>query len=72
MTTIEAKVDRELEIFRAECETAAQFLYGYLAIHEIASRNQRIFRLLDENALFWKTVERATGMNRMVDISLLH
>lgn len=56
MTTIEAEFDRELEIFRAECETPARFLYGYLAIHEIASRNQRIFRLLNENALFWNTV----------------
>ena len=29
----------ELEIFRTEAESAAQFLYGYLAIHETATRH---------------------------------
>lgn len=47
---------RQLEVFRTECEAAAQYFYGYLAIHELARRNRRVFDLLNRNALFWNTV----------------
>ena len=58
MTTEEVAFERELELFRQECEGAAQFFFGYLAVHEVAKRRESVFRLLNRNALFWNT---ATG-----------
>src|SRR5438093_6294764 len=59
MTNIEKEFDRELEVFRGECESAAQFFFGYLAIHEVAKRREVVFRLLNQNTLFWNTVAGA-------------
>jgi len=59
MTNNEREFERELELFRTECESAAQFFYGYLAIHEVAKRRKSVFRLLNENPLFWNTVSGA-------------
>jgi hypothetical protein len=60
MTPSAARIDdafaRELEIFRAEAESGAQFFYSYLAVHELAKRQRRVFRLLDHDALFWNTL----------------
>ena len=58
MTITEKAFERELELFRKECEGAAQFFFGYLAIHEVAKRREAVLRLLNRNAMFWNT---ATG-----------
>jgi AbiU2 len=58
MVTEETKFERELELFRKECEGAAQFFFGYLAIHEVAKRRAAVWELLNRNAMFWNT---ATG-----------
>ena len=55
MKSIEDEFSRELGIFRGGAESGAQFFYSYLAVHELAKRDRRLFRLLDENALFWNT-----------------
>jgi hypothetical protein len=54
--TPEQEFEAELEIFRTEAETAAKFFYSYLAMHEVAKRHKSVFRMFDENALFWNTV----------------
>src|SRR5438445_12877646 len=59
---------RQLEVFRTECEAAAQYFYGYLAIHALARRNRRVFDLLNRNALFWNTV--LSGMKTSTLITL--
>jgi hypothetical protein len=59
MTTEERNFERELELFRTECESAAQFFFGYLAIHEVAKRREAVHRLLNANALFWNTASGA-------------
>ncbi|MGD0498664.1 MAG: hypothetical protein ABSC23_09545 [Bryobacteraceae bacterium] len=60
MTPSTARTDdtfaRQLEIFRVEAESGAQFFYSYLAVHELAKRQRRVFRLLDRDALFWNTL----------------
>jgi hypothetical protein len=53
---VEDEFARELEIFRVEAESGAQFFYSYLAVHEVAKRRRRVFRLLDDDALFWNTL----------------
>ena len=58
MTTKETAFEQELELFRQECEGAAQFFFGYLAIHEVAKRRETVRQLLNRNAMFWNT---ATG-----------
>jgi hypothetical protein len=58
MMTEETRFEQELELFRNECESAAQFFFGYLAIHEVAKRRKSVFQLLNRNAMFWNT---ATG-----------
>jgi hypothetical protein len=47
--------EAELEILRTEAESAAQFLYAYLAIHEIAAQHSEIAKLLNIAPLFWNT-----------------
>jgi AbiU2 len=56
MTNVERQFESELDIFRIESETAAQFFYGYLAVHDVAKHHKRVFQMLDQNALFWNTV----------------
>jgi hypothetical protein len=55
-TTSEQQFARELEVFRTEAETASQFFYCYLAVHEVAKRHKRVFRMFNEHALFWNTI----------------
>ena len=47
--------EQELEIFRTEAESAAQFLYAYLSIHETAGKHASVHQLLNTAALFWNT-----------------
>jgi hypothetical protein len=51
----DAQFEHELEVFRTEAETAAQFLFGYLAIHAAAGAEKRIYSLLNTAPLFWNT-----------------
>jgi AbiU2 len=52
----DAQFQHDLEVFRTEAETAAQFFYGYLAIHAAAGAENSIYRLLNTASLFWNTV----------------
>ena len=54
--TPERQFARELEVFRTEAETAAQFFYTYLAMHEVAKRHKKVFRMFNEHPLFWNTL----------------
>jgi len=47
--------EKELEIFRTESESAAQYLYAYLSIHETAARRRSVHALLNTAPLFWNT-----------------
>ncbi len=58
MTAEETRFERELELFRQECESAAQFFFGYMAVHEVTRRRPLVWGLLNRNAMFWNT---ATG-----------
>jgi hypothetical protein len=52
----DAQFERELEVFRTEAETAAQFFYAYLAIPAAAGAANSVYRLLNTAPLFWKTI----------------
>lgn len=52
----EADFERELEVFRTEAETAAQFFYAYLDIHGCAGADKAVYRLLNTAPLFWNTI----------------
>ena len=54
--TVEEQFERELEIFRTEAETAAQFFYAFLAIHAATGAKRPVYRLLNTAPLFWNTV----------------
>jgi hypothetical protein len=45
----------ELEIFRIEANSAAQFLYSDLAVRVLASEHPRVFNRLNMAPLFWNT-----------------
>lgn len=47
--------EEELETFRTEAESAAQYLYAYLSIHETARRQKSVHALLNTAPLFWNT-----------------
>jgi hypothetical protein len=46
----------ELEVFRAEAESAIQFFYSYLSIHAVASKHKEVHQLLNIAPLFWNTM----------------
>lgn len=59
MTANEKAFERELEVFRKDCESAAQFFYGHMAINEVARRRQVVLAFLNRNAMFWNTTSGA-------------
>jgi hypothetical protein len=52
MTLQEDAFERELEVLRKDCESAAQFFYGYMAINEVGARHPQVLNCLNRNALF--------------------
>lgn len=55
VTSPEAQFEQELEVFRTEAESAAQFFYAYLTVHAVAGDNKAVYRLLNTAPLFWNT-----------------
>jgi hypothetical protein len=55
MTTPDAQFERELEIFRTEAESGAQFFYAYLTVHAVATDHKTVHNLLNQSPLFWNT-----------------
>lgn len=55
----EERFEHELEIFRRECDEAAQHLYAYLTMHAVAGDQQCVRRLYNSTPLFWLTALRA-------------
>jgi hypothetical protein len=53
---LDQQFEHELEVFRTESETAAQFFYAFLAIHASAGPDKSVHRLLNTAPLFWNTV----------------
>ena len=66
MNETELRFTQELEVFRTEAESAAQYFYGYLAVHELARRRKAVFDLLNENALFWNTAVSGLQVSAMI------
>jgi hypothetical protein len=52
----EADFERELEVFRTEAETAAQFFYAFLDINACLGADDAVYRLLNTAPLFWSTI----------------
>lgn len=55
MRSPEAEFEQELEVFRREAESAVQFFYAWLSVHQVASRNEEVKDLLNTAPLFWNT-----------------
>lgn len=55
MKTKEEKFERELEVFRTEVEFAIQFLYTFLTIKSVLSKNKQALKTVNITPLFWKT-----------------
>jgi hypothetical protein len=55
MATLDEHFERELEIFRTEAEACAQFLFAFLAVHDVAYRKKAVHKLLNRAPLFWNT-----------------
>jgi HEPN superfamily AbiU2-like protein len=53
--TPEAEFERELDIFRAESESAIQFFYSWQAVNAVASTDKSVRRALNRTPLFWNT-----------------
>jgi len=45
----------ELEAFRVDSESAAQFFYTFQTIHYMASQDQRLLTRMNWNPMFWNT-----------------
>jgi hypothetical protein len=55
LSDAEAQFERELEVFRTEVESAAQFFYAFLAVHAAAGARPKVLHLLRLAPLFWNT-----------------
>ena len=78
MSTLDARFARELEIFRTEAEQCAQFLFAFLAVHDVAYRRTAVQELLNRAPLFWNTCLGALqtsafiALGRVFDSDSLH
>jgi signal transduction histidine kinase len=52
----ESAFSEELEVFRHEAESAVQFFYAWLSIHQVAQRTEQVEDLLNRAPLLWNTV----------------
>jgi hypothetical protein len=43
------------KFFRTEAEACAQFLFAFLAVHDVANRKKAVHKLLNRAPLFWNT-----------------
>jgi hypothetical protein len=74
----EAQFERELEVFRTEAATVAQFFYALLVIHAAAGATDQVYRLLNTAPLFWNTILGAlqtagfVALGRVFDQSSTH
>ena len=66
MTDAAQIFETELEILGTEAESAAQFVYAYGAIHEVAEKNTEIVTLLNTAPLFWNTILGALQMSAFI------
>ena len=57
--TPEQQFSRQLAVLRAEAESACQFFYGDLAMHEAALRHPRVHQMFNQTTGWWITVNRA-------------
>jgi hypothetical protein len=51
--------ERELEIFRAEEETAQQYFFSYLSVRNLAGTNAEVLSTMNATPLFWITTHHA-------------
>lgn len=68
MTDAAQIFETELELLRTEAESAAQFLYAYGAIHEVAARHAEVLTLLNTAPLFWNTTLGALQMSAFITL----
>jgi len=52
---VEQRFETELEAFRVDGESAAQFFYAFQTIHYRASSDASLTRLLDRTPMYWNT-----------------
>lgn len=56
MEKTSTEFERELEVFRKAIAKPTQFFNAYLAVHNVASENKSVYRLLNKAPLFWNTI----------------
>jgi len=55
MSDLDEQFEHELEICRSEVEGSLQLLYGYLTVHAVAARDEKVLASLNKTPLFWNT-----------------
>jgi len=68
MPTLDARFERELNIFRTETEQATQFYFALLAINDVALDDKIVRQLLNRNALFWNTCAGALQTSAFIAV----
>jgi hypothetical protein len=68
MSNPAADFERELEIFRGEAESAAQFFYSYLTVHAVAAEKDSVYQVLNRHALFWNTALAALQLGTFITL----
>jgi hypothetical protein len=54
MATLDAGFERELDVFQAEVETATQFYFAFLAVHDVAYHFKSVETLLNQAPLYFR------------------
>jgi hypothetical protein len=59
-------MEKELEIFRTEEETAQQYFFSYLSIRDLAGKNTDVLNMMNSTPLFWITTHHAMLLSTFV------
>jgi hypothetical protein len=69
MKITEKQFEEELEAFRVDTETAAQFFYAYQSISYSSTQDKAILNLLTQNLMFWNTIMGALRDSMFISLS---
>src|SRR5205809_3302198 len=54
--TLDQRFESELKVFRTECDSATQFLFGYFTVRAVAFDHSAVHNVLNTAPLFWNTI----------------
>ena len=68
MPSAEKQFVAELEVYRIEIESGIKFLYTWLTLHAVATKNEKVSILFNSSPIFWNTIYGALQSSFIITI----